>query len=136
MAVAIVAVLAALAVPQFRGAVDQARVAQAIGDLRALEADITAYASEHGGELPESLADVGRAGMEDPWGHDYRYLNLEDASPGEARKDRFLVPLNSDYDLYSVGADGETQLALTAESAKDDVIRANDGGYLGLASNY
>lgn len=136
IAISILAVLAALAVPQFRATVDKARVARAIGDLRALEADILAYAADNGGDLPESLADVGRGGTEDPWGNEYRYLDLEGVPPGKARKDRFLVPLNSDFDLYSVGADGKTQLALTAKAAQDDVLRANDGGYLGLGSNY
>lgn len=136
VAVAVVAVLAAMAVPKLRDSVERARVVQAVGDLRVLETDIMGYAAENGGRLPESLADVGRGDIADPWGRSYRYLPLEDVPPGKARKDRFLVPLNSDFDLYSVGADGKTQLALTAEVAQDDVIRANDGSYLGLASRY
>jgi general secretion pathway protein G len=55
---------------------------------------------------------------------------------GIARKDRFLVPINSTYDLYSVGADGKSTGPLTASISHDDVIRANDGGYVGLASGY
>lgn len=136
VAVAVLAVLAAMAVPKLRDSIERARVVQAVGDLRVLETDVMAYAAENGGELPESLADVGRGDMTDPWGRRYRYLPLDDVPPGKARKDRFLVPLNSDFDLYSVGADGETRLALTAEPAQDDVIRANDGSYLGLASRY
>lgn len=136
VAVAVLAVLAAMAVPKLRDSIERARVVQAVGDLRVLETDVMAYAAENGGELPESLADVGRGDMTDPWGRRYRYLPLDDVPSGKARKDRFLVPLNSDFDLYSVGADGETRLALTAESAQDDVIRANDGSYLGLASRY
>jgi general secretion pathway protein G len=55
---------------------------------------------------------------------------------GQARKDRFLVPINSTYDLYSMGPDGRTALPLTASASRDDVIRANDGSYIGLASGY
>jgi len=46
------------------------------------------------------------------------------------------VPLNSTYDLYSKGKDGASASPLTAKASADDVIRANDGGYIGLASGY
>jgi general secretion pathway protein G len=55
---------------------------------------------------------------------------------GGARKDRFLVPINSDFDLYSMGKDGESLGPLTAITSHDDIIRANDGGYYGLASDF
>ena len=55
---------------------------------------------------------------------------------GGARKDKFLVPLNTDYDLYSRGQDGESAGPLTASESKDDVIRALDGRYVGLASDF
>ena len=55
---------------------------------------------------------------------------------GQARKDRFLVPLNSDYDLYSAGKDGESAPPLGAAQSRDDVVRANNGAYIGLASGY
>lgn len=55
---------------------------------------------------------------------------------GQARKDQFLVPLNSDYDLYSKGPDGKSSPPLTAKESRDDIIRANDGAYFGLASEY
>lgn len=55
---------------------------------------------------------------------------------GMARKDRFLVPINSTYDLYSMGADGRSALPLTAQHSHDDIIRANDGTYIGLAELY
>jgi general secretion pathway protein G len=53
-----------------------------------------------------------------------------------AVKDRNLVPINYDYDLYSVGKDGQTQPPLTVQASWDDVIRANGGGYVGLARLY
>lgn len=53
-----------------------------------------------------------------------------------ARKDHFMVPINSDFDLYSAGADGQTQSPLQAPVSRDDVIRAGDGTYFGLAENF
>ena len=55
---------------------------------------------------------------------------------GKPRKDHFLHPINSDFDLYSMGADGESNAPLTAKQSRDDIIRANDGAYYGLASNF
>lgn len=55
---------------------------------------------------------------------------------GAKRKDRNLVPLNTDYDLYSRGPDGQSVSPLTAAKSKDDIIRANNGGYVGTAEDY
>jgi general secretion pathway protein G len=35
-----------------------------------------------------------------------------------------------------MGPDGETAIPLTAKKSQDDIIRANDGNYIGLASRY
>ena len=56
--------------------------------------------------------------------------------PSQPRKDRFLHPINSDYDLYSMGKDGESMEPLTAQKSHDDVIRANDGSFVGLAVEF
>ncbi len=58
------------------------------------------------------------------------------ASRGRPRKDRFLHPINSDYDLYSMGKDGESVEPLTARKSHDDIIRANDGSFVGLAAEF
>jgi general secretion pathway protein G len=52
------------------------------------------------------------------------------------RRDRYMLPLNSDYDLFSLGPDASTSVALGHPLALDDVIRANDGGFFGSASAY
>ncbi len=57
-------------------------------------------------------------------------------SPPMPRKDRFLVPINSDYDLYSKGKDGESKAPLSPKVSHDDIIRANDGAFVGLASEF
>ena len=56
--------------------------------------------------------------------------------PSQPRKDRFLHPINSDYDLYSMGKDGQSMEPLTAQKSHDDVIRANDGSFVGLAVEF
>ena len=52
------------------------------------------------------------------------------------RKDRFLIPINTSFDLYSMGKDGKSAAPLTAQASQDDVIWANDGSFVGLASQY
>jgi general secretion pathway protein G len=52
------------------------------------------------------------------------------------RRDRYLFPLNTDYDLFSLGPNGRTSVSLGENLAQDDVIRANNGGFFGSASEY
>ena len=57
-------------------------------------------------------------------------------TPGQARKDRALVPINSDFDLFSTGRDGQSMGPLTAPSSQDDIVRASDGAFVGLGRDY
>ncbi len=52
------------------------------------------------------------------------------------RKDKYLFPLNTDYDLFSLGPNGKSMPAITDFLSMDDVIRANDGGFYGQAKDY
>ena len=137
MVVVIIAVLVMIALPMFQGVLEKARVARAIGDVRAVQTDLQTYETDGKG-LPGSLSEIGRGDLRDPWGFAYRYLRFpEDGSkPKGARKDRFLVPVNSTFDLYSVGKDGSTSAPMTAGASQDDIVRANDGGFIGLASKF
>lgn len=132
---AIIATLAAIAVPLYANVHERARVARAIADIRILDSEIGVFEAAKG-RLPISLAEIGRDTLEDPWGNPYEYLEFAAGPPGLIRKDHSLHPLNSTYDLYSKGKDGQSQAPLTASASRDDVIRANDGGYIGLASGY
>jgi len=100
-----------------------------------MEKDIKTYEIENE-TLPNSLSDVGQGGLLDPWGNPYEYLKVEGANKGRLRKDRFLVPVNSDFDLYSRGKDGRSVSPFTAKASRDDIVRAADGGYVGLASGF
>lgn len=135
LAMAIVGALMAIAIPQIRGARERARVAQAIADIRALESLIAEHRLATR-RLPDDLAAVGWADV-DPWGRPYRYVKFEGLDwAARARVDRFQVPINSRYDLYSVGRDGRTALPLQFPVSRDDLVRANDGAFVGLAARY
>ncbi len=131
-----IATLVGISVPIYARALDQARMAHAIAEIHTLFKEIFLHETLTG-KLPDTLADIGRAQLRDPWGSPYEYLNFASVNgKGQMRKDHFLVPLNSRYDLYSKGPDGKSQPPLTAKASRDDVIFANDGGFVGPASEY
>ncbi len=118
---AMIGAMAVIALPRITASVQKAKVARAVGDLRALQQDVDAQDT-----LPADLGVIGRAGLPDPWGRPYIYRPF---GSGTGRADRFGVSLNRTYDLFSAGEDG-------APDTGDDVVRANDGAYLGLMSRY
>ena len=132
----IVGILTAMAMPKFAAVMTEGKIVKAIADIRAIEIDL--LAKEAGDEsLPETLDEIGRGSLLDPWGHPYVYLNFHgDDKPQGARKDHAQHPLNADFDLYSMGEDGQTAAPITAKKSQDDIIRANDGGFIGLARLY
>ena len=134
--IAVLLTIAAIAIPNLLASVDQARVSRAVSEIIVLEDAITLYETINN-QLPDDLSQVGYGNLLDPWGHPYQYLNHATMrGNGQARKDRFLVPLNSDYDLYSMGKDGQSVAPITASKSQDDIIRASDGAYVGLASQF
>jgi general secretion pathway protein G len=135
IAVAIIGVLGALALGQYLAYIERVRVARAVIELKDISAQLDPIAFE-GAKLPTTLADIGLGGRMDPWGRPYQYLRIAGSPSWKVRKDQFLVPLNSDYDLYSKGKDGFSQPSITNKLSLDDVIRGNDGAYLGLAAKY
>lgn len=134
---AILGLLASIVVTNMLPALQKAKLTRAITDLRTLEKRIATFEIDHDA-LPDSLSEVDADDLRDPWGRPYRYLRIRGGSAprGKWRKDRFLVPINSDYDLYSVGLDGETRTSLVPPISHDDVIRAGSGAYVGLARDY
>ena len=55
---------------------------------------------------------------------------------GGARKDHKLNPINSDYDLFSAGKNGVFKPQVSQKDSLDDIIRARDGGFIGLAEEF
>lgn len=135
LAMIVVALLGAIALPSYRAHVERTRVSQAVTDIKRLEMAIERFVTDRGTH-PASLADLGGAIPADPWGRPYRYLRMEGASVGQVRKDHAQHPLNTDYDLYSMGADGRTASPLTAAISRDDIVRARNGSFVGRASTY
>ena len=133
---AIAGILAAIAFPALEQYFDKSRRVQTILDLREIS-DKIKQQEKSTGVLANSLADVGYGGKLDPWGKPYEYFNLRTSNGnGQARKDKKLAPLNSDFDLYSVGPDGITHASLGNSASRDDIVRARDGKFVGLAEEF
>jgi general secretion pathway protein G len=131
---AVVLIAGSLAVPAFNGYVERSRLARAVSDIGTIGLKLHRWQRD-GNTLPQTLAEAGIAAV-DPWGRPYVYLRIADASRAQLRKDEDLIPVNRDFDLYSLGPDGLSALPLNAAPARDDVIRAADGAFIGVAANY
>lgn len=132
--IAIITTLAAIAIPAYDLYIEKTKTARAISEIHTLQLEIMAV--EQPGYTPKDLGVINRAGLLDPWGNPYQYHSFADTPKGVWRKDRFLVPLNSTFDLWSMGPDGESKPPLTAKASHDDIIRANDGSYIGRGDRY
>ena len=139
LAVAIIGTLVAVGVPIYSNALNKARINQAISKIALMGQRIDDFLIDNG-RIPNNLSEIGEPNPLDPWGNPYQYTPIlgRDKTELEAklRKDRFLIPLNNDYDLYSIGKDGMSVAPLTAEESWDDIVRANNGGYVGVAYKY
>ena len=136
IAVLIVGVLAAIAIPAYGRYQDRIDRSKAITDIRVLQLLISDHIANSGAP-PASLADVGNGGMLDPWGRAYVYVDVTGpGGKGKARKDHKFNPINSEFDLYSKGKDGDSKSQLTQKSSLDDIVRARDGAFVGLAEDF
>ena len=134
--VAIVGLLSAIALPSYQEYRDRVDVGLAIADLQLIDQKFEVYYSTYD-SYPPTLAAAGLANMLDPWDNPYQYLLFTDSTKkGEKRKDKFLNPVNTDYDLYSMGVDGGTSRPFTSAKGRDDIVRANNGQFIGLAEEY
>jgi len=150
--VALIGTIAAIALPLYMESLDNARVARAIGDIYAISREVQLFWFENG-RYPATLAEIDRNDLLDPYGNLYVYGVIDQGGGGgrgggrggggggggggyKGRKDKFLVPVNSDFDIYSKGKDGATTLPFTAANSHDDIVRAANGGYIGLAEDF
>lgn len=143
----IVCVMVWIAFPAYQSYITNMRVIEAKNEIQEMSRIIHEQ-EVRTGVLADGLDDVvdtvtgksmGWDGRRDPWGFAYEYKNLRTFSikgKGNARQDKNLKPVNSDFDLYSVGPDGKTAPSLTDARSRDDVVRARDGGFIGTAAEF
>jgi general secretion pathway protein G len=138
LALTVGALLLTIALPVYKSITSQSTASSTISDMSKIDAAIQNYHMLNG-EWPPTLADALSPVPKDPWGRDFVYLRLDPPSPGSqgsARKDHNLVPINSDYDLYSLGEDGKSASPLTSALSQDDIVRGNNGAFFGLGKDY
>jgi general secretion pathway protein G len=141
LVIGIVSIISGIAVPVFIGHADKVHSAEATAKMTGIELALDKYYVEHN-QYPETLAEIGQGGVLDPWGRPYQYLNVKTCAAkgkkgqcNDCRKLGPVHPLNTDYDLFSVGKDGKSLKPINAKESWDDIIRAYDGKYTGLAKD-
>ena len=134
--VGIIGTLAAIATPNYLSYRQKALMLKVVTEIKLIERELILYQIDNF-DLPISLAQIGLDTLRDPWGNPYQYLNFATVNGnGKKRKDLSMVPVNTNFDLYSMGRDGKSSTPFTAKASRDDIVRANDGGYIGSVSNY
>jgi general secretion pathway protein G len=138
IALGVLTIVAAIAIPGYLHYRERAAARSAVTQLGDIAKAIK-LAEVWDRALPRTLEDVLGEVPRDPWGNPYEYLPFDAGIPGwkgKRRKDKNLVPINSRFDLYSRGPDGDSKPPLTAKPSLDDIVYANDGRYIGPASDY
>jgi general secretion pathway protein G len=136
--VAIIGILASSAIVIYQNYKAKARNSAAVAQITNLSTAIGNYRAEKD-VYPDDLSQIPGGDQLDPWQRPFQYLNIENGGAnwhGKCRRDRKLNPLNTDFDLYSMGADGKTATPLTAQASQDDIVRANNGSFVGLGADY
>ena len=138
IAVAVLGIIVSFAYPSYSAYKDKVDNGVAISQLQVLIDKIEIFNAVNN-RFPNSLDELSLPGEQktDPWGNNYVYLNHSTVkNNGKVRKDKNLKPINGAYDLYSKGKDGDSTSPINAKKSQDDIIVANDGSYIGLASDY
>jgi general secretion pathway protein G len=134
--VGIIGILSAIVLPLYGESLQRSKVTQAIADIHSISGKLKIW-EVFNRSLPDSLAQAGINEAFDPWGHAYQYLRIEGTKgKGDVRKDHKLNPINSDFDLYSMGRNGVSKPQISNKDSLDDIVRANNGGFVGLASDF
>ena len=151
VALVIAAILATIAIPMFGGGnmdcdnpngrpgyILRAKIAHITGEIGAINIQAQRF-DLNNGRYPTSLEELGldEDASTDPWGQPYVFTDLTNLNGvGKARKDHNLHPVNTYFDVYSIGPDGATATPFTSTGGKDDIVMANDGNYIGPACHY
>lgn len=133
--IVIIGSLSTLAIPTYSYYIEKAKVTETIAELRMVEKEVIIFFNNND-RYPNNLAEIGQGGLLDPWGNPYRYLDVTTAvGLGQCRSNKFNNPINSDFDLFSPGRDGGFARPVTADLSRDDILRADNGRFLGLAAD-
>ena len=139
IAITIIALTSAIALPAYTSFVDRSNDSEALAQILEIQMAIDRF-NANTFAYPDSLAELPGVPATDPWGNAYSYLRIDgNTTPGikgKQRKDKNLNPLNTDFDLFSMGKDGDTKGPLTAKASRDDLVRAGNGGFVGKAEDH
>lgn len=140
MAVGLIGILSAIAVPSYQRYMERAKVSEAVQEMGEIQLRIERFRTRNmrlPANLAEAAAGLPATALTDPWGRAYVYYDYAaGTTPDPTRRDKNLKPLNTDYDLYSVGQDGATEKQLNNAASQDDVVRALDGSFIGYAKDF
>ena len=134
----IITLLVSTVRPAYFSILNEARSEESKVNIEDISLEIDEFFKANG-RYPESLSEIMTPVPLDPWGNPYQYTRIDGGGihgKGKQRKDKNLVPINSDYDLYSMGPDGQSVPPLTANASRDDIVRGRNGAFFGLASEY
>jgi general secretion pathway protein G len=133
----IIGVLTAIALPSYQQYIERAEVDTALVDIEMIQQKIVRYIASGNALPPANLNAIGLGNKKDPWGNNYEYLRFFGINGnGSFRKNRNMVPINTDYDLYSKGKNSDSKLPIVNPVSQDDIIRARNGNFIGLASDF
>ena len=148
LAVAILAIISAIAIPAYQGYIAEARIGTVIKDIRQMELVLNDLAMDFdlasldgnvttprgvylvAGQITlgdTATAPAGGQAWEDPWGQIYLYRRpgvLVDGG-GDLSNDSALP---QGYDLYSFGADGS--------DSTENIVRGCNGEFVGVQSDH
>jgi hypothetical protein len=81
---------------------------------------------DNNGNKPTDLGAINRLGLKDPWGRPYVYSST-------ATLENTYEKLNKDYDVYSLGKDGLTNVTPVGFPVTlDDIVSYSDGAYVDM----
>ena len=125
-----------IAIPVALKLADGIRSRTVIDDLIAIQSEIESYRITN--NYPDTLDDIYPTTQLDPWGTPYQYLRIAGGKNNVTAKQRKYknLKINSTYDLYSMGPDGETASPLTAAISRDDILRGRNGRFIGYVTDF
>ena len=129
---AVLGILALMSIPMYNNYINKAKNARAIADVRTISNEISAYTSDNGGTNPDDLGKINRANLLDPWGRKFEYNNFFDTGANPPLESPMFAPLNTDFDIYSKGEDGDSKPEGDyLPFNKDDIVRTREGAFVG-----